>query len=245
MSASTALIDALKHELKARGVTYAAVAKDLGMSEAGVKRMFSRKDFPLKRLDRVLELAGLDLTELGRVVARREQLVTRLTTEQEKAIVSDKKMMLVALRVLSQWPFEKIVRTYTLSEAECVRLMARLDRLGIIKLLPGNRYRLLLSRTFTWLPDGPIQQYFKTQAQQEYFRTPFDGPDELMLFVRGRLSKASREAMLVRLRRVATEFADLHNEDMPRPFEECAGMNMLLAIRPWELSVFSDMRRKK
>jgi hypothetical protein len=153
--------------------------------------------------------------------------------------------MLVALRVLSQWPFEKIVRTYTISEAECVRLMARLDRLGIIKLLPGNRYRLLLSRTFTWLPDGPIQQFFKTQAQLEYFRTPFDGPDELMLFVSGRLSKASREAMLVRLRRVATEFADLHNDDMPRPFEECAGMNMLLAIRPWELSVLSDMRRKK
>jgi hypothetical protein len=27
----------------------------------------------------------------------------------------------------------------------------------VVRLLPGNRYRLLLSRTFTWLPDGPIQ----------------------------------------------------------------------------------------
>ncbi|MDH3319653.1 MAG: helix-turn-helix domain-containing protein [Betaproteobacteria bacterium] len=239
------MIEALKHELKAQGVTYAALARDLGMSEAGVKRMFSRKDFTLKRLDRVLELAGLELAELARFLERRERLVSRLTPEQEKAIIADKKIMLVALRVLNQWPFEKIIRTYTLSEAECVRLFARLDRLGIIRLLPGNRYRLLLSRTFSWLPDGPIQQYFKTQAQNEYFRTPFDGPDELMLFVTGRLSKSSREAMLVRLRRVANEFADSHNDDMRRPFEECTGMNMLLAIRPWELPMFSEMRRKK
>ena len=245
MSASAALIEALKHELKAQGVTYAALARDLGMSEAGVKRMFSRIDFTLKRLDRVLELAGLELAELARFLERRERLVSRLTPEQEKAIIADKKIMLVALRVLNQWPFEKIIRTYTLSEAECVRLFARLDRLGIIRLLPGNRYRLLLSRTFSWLPDGPIQQYFKTQAQNEYFRTPFDGPDELMLFVTGRLSKSSREAMLVRLRRVANEFADSHNDDMRRPFEECTGMNMLLAIRPWELPMFSEMRRKK
>ena len=245
MSASAALIDTLKRELRALGVTYAAVAKTLNMSEASVKRMFSRKDFSLKRLDRVLELAGLELAELARSLERRERLASRLSLEAEKAIVSDKKMMLVALRTLSQWPLERIVRTYTLSEAECIRLFVRLDRLGIIRLLTGNRYRLLLSRTFSWLPDGPIAQFFKAQAQNEYFRTRFDGPDELMLFVTGRLSKSSREAMLVRLRRVANEFADSHSDDMRRPFEECTGMNMLLAIRPWELSVFSELRRKK
>lgn len=245
MSASAALIDTLKRELKAQGVTYAEVARGLNMSEASVKRMFSRKDFSLKRLDRVLELAGLELSELTRSLERRERLVSRLTPEQERAIVSDKKMLLVALRALNQWPIERIKRTYTLSEAECIRLFVRLDRLGIIRLLPRNRYRLLLSRTFSWLPDGPIQQYFKAQAQNEYFRTRFDGPDELLLFVTGRLSKPSREAMLVRLRRVANEFADSHNDDLRRPFEECTGMNMLLAIRPWELSKFSAMRRKK
>jgi hypothetical protein len=245
MSASAALIDTLKQELRALGVTYAAVAKTLDMSEASVKRMFSRKDLSLKRLDRVLELAGLELAELARSIERRERLVSRLTPEAERAIVADKKLMLVALRTLSQWPLERIIRTYTLSEPECIKLFARLDRLGVIRLLPGNRYRLLLSRTFSWLPDGPIAQFFKAQAQSEYFRTRFDGPDELMLFVTGRLSKSSREAMLVRLRRVANEFADSHNDDMRRPFEECTGMNMLLAIRPWELSAFSQLRRKK
>lgn len=245
MSASTALIETLKHELKAMGVTYAAVARALEMSETSVKRMFSRKDFSLKRLDRVLELAGLELAQLARALEKREQLRSQLTRDQERAIVSDRKLLLVALCALHHWQLERITRTYTLSEAECVRLLVRLDRLGIVRLLPGNRYRVLLSRTFSWLPDGPMQQYFQARAQGEYFRTRFDGPDELMLFVTGRLSKSSRQAMLARLRRVASEFADSHNDDLRLPFEECVPMNMLIAIRPWELPAFTELRRKK
>ena len=245
MSASAALVDTLKKELKALGVTYAAVARALGMSEASVKRMFSRKDFTLKRLDQVLDFAGIELSELTRSLERRNRLISQLTREQEKAIIADKKLVLVALRTLHQWPVEKIIRTYSMTEAEVTRFLVRLDRLGIIRLLPGNRYRLLLSRTFSWLPDGPFQEFFKAQAQNEYFRTRFDGPDELMLFVTGRLSKSSREAMLVRLRRVANEFADLHSDDTRRPFDECIAMHMLVAIRPWELSTFAEMQRRK
>lgn len=245
MAASTALIDALKQALKAQGVTYARVARTLGLSETSVKRMFSRRDFTLKRLDRVLELAGVELADLARPQARPDRLISRLTPEQERTIVSDKKLMLVALCAMNQFSLEKIIRTYNLSEAECIRLLVRLDRLGIIRLLPGNRIRLLLSRMFSWLPDGPMQQYFKAQAQDEYFRSRFDGPGELMLFVNGRLSKSSREAMLARLRRVASDFAESHNEDARRSVEERSGMSMMLAIRPWELSAFGELRRRK
>jgi hypothetical protein len=245
MSASANLIDALKQSLKAQGMTYAKVARGLGMSEASVKRMFSRRDFTLKRLDKVLELAGLELGELTRQLTSEAKLISRMSPQQERTIVSDKKVMLLALCVLNQMPLEKITASYQLSEPECIRLLVRLDRLGIIRLLPGNRYRLLLSRTFSWLPDGPMQQYFKAQAQADYFRSRFDGADELMLFVIGRLGKTSREAALARLRKVAAEFAQMHNDDVRQPLKDRVGVSMLLAIRPWESSAFSDLRRKK
>lgn len=244
MTASAALVDSLKQALKVKGMTYARVARGLGMSEASVKRMFSRKDFTLKRLDRVLEVAGLELDDVARF-ERQEKLIARLSVQQERTIIADRKLMLVALCAMNSWPLERITGSYSLSEPECIRLLLRLDRLGIIRLMPGNRIRLLLSRTFSWLPDGPMQQYFKSQAQEDYFRSRFDRQDELMLFVTGRLSRASREAMLARLRRVAGEFSELHNDDVRLPFKERAGMSMLLAIRPWELSAFSDLRRRK
>ena len=245
MTASATLIDALKHSLKAQGLTYAKVARGLGMSEASVKRMFSRRDFTLKRLDKVLELAGLELGELTRSISNEAKLISRMTPQQERTIVSDKKVMLMALCALNQMPLEKIMASYQLSEPECIRLLVRLDRLGIIRLLPGNRYRLLLSRTFSWLPDGPMQQYFKAQAQADYFRSRFDGADELMLFVNGRLAKDSREVILSRLRKVAAEFAQMHSDDSRQPLKDQVGVTMLLAIRPWQSSAFSDLKRRK
>jgi transcriptional regulator with XRE-family HTH domain len=60
MAQSTALVDVLKRELRARGVTYAQVARKLRLSEASIKRMFSKRDFTLKRLDEICQLTNAD-----------------------------------------------------------------------------------------------------------------------------------------------------------------------------------------
>src|SRR5258706_6777424 len=96
------------------------------MSEASVKRMFSRKDFTLKRLDQVLDFAGIELAELTRSLERRDRLVSRLTPQAEKTIVADKRLVPVALRVLHQWPPGESLRTYAKSQAEYVRHPVRL-----------------------------------------------------------------------------------------------------------------------
>jgi transcriptional regulator with XRE-family HTH domain len=61
---ATTLVDSLKRELKARGITYADLASRIKMSEASVKRMFSQKNFTLQRLDEVLQAAGIEFSEL-------------------------------------------------------------------------------------------------------------------------------------------------------------------------------------
>lgn len=49
-------------------------------------------------------------------------------------MVADKKLLLMAICVLSQWtPGEGHMSTYRSHEAQCVGLLAQLDRLGIIK----------------------------------------------------------------------------------------------------------------
>ena len=71
MARTAALVDNLKRELRARNITYAAVAKRLGMSEASVKRMFSQKEFTLSRLDSICEVAGLEFSDLARTLTQR------------------------------------------------------------------------------------------------------------------------------------------------------------------------------
>lgn len=245
MAHSSALVDVLKRELRSRGVTYAQVARRLGLSEASVKRMFSRREFTLKRLDQVCELAQSDFSDLARTLNREETLVAQLTHDQEREIASNVKLFLVAVCVLNHVTPEQIVETYDVSLPECIQLLVRLDRIGFIRLLPGNRIRLLVSRDFAWLPDGPIQRFFTQHGHNDFFRSRFDHPGEFMVAVNGMLSGGSRATIVARLKRIAREFSELHNEDLRLPPSERSAMSLLVAIRHWELAEFAKLRRKK
>ena len=245
MTTSAGLVEVLKRELRSRGITYARVARELRLSEASVKRMFSRRNFSLKRLDQVCQLANSEFSDIARVLHQEESLISRLSHEQEQEIVSNPKLFLVAVCALNHVGFDQIVATYDISRPECIQLLARLDRLGFIRLLPNNRIRLLISLDFSWLPDGPIQRFFNQQAHNEYFRSRFDRPDEFMVVVNGMLSRASSAAILTRLKRIAREFSELNNQDARLPLHERSAMSLLVAIRHWELAAFTELRRRK
>src|SRR4030095_7569501 len=132
MGQTQALVGALKQVLKSRSVTYAELARRLGMSEASVKRVFAKRTFTLDRLDRICGVLGVEITDLAKIVEHEAERVTQLTLEQEREIVADPKLMLVAVHALNHWTLEEIVDRYTISRNECIRLLARLDRLRII-----------------------------------------------------------------------------------------------------------------
>ncbi len=245
MPHSDSMVDVLKRELKACGVTYAQVARKLGLSEASVKRMFSRRSFTLKRLDQVCELANTEFSDLARALNQDEKLISQLTHAQEKEIVSNRKLFLVAVCALNHVTLEQILAIYELAKAECIQLLAQLDRLGFIQLQPNNRIRLLVARNFSWLTDGPIQRFFKEQAHNEYFRSHFDRPDEYMIVVNSMLSRTSSAAIVAKLKRLARECSELHGEDVRLPLGERSAMSLLLAVRHWELQAFAELRRRK
>ncbi len=238
------LVEALKRTLKAKGLTYADLAEGLGLSEASVKRIFSRGDFTLQRLEEVCRIARIDFTELAVAAVEESQGMTQLTAEQEEEIVSDPTLLLVAWCAVNNWTFEQIVATYDLTQAECVRCLARLDRIRIIELLPGNRIRPLINRTFSWRPDGPIQRYFRSRIEAEYLGSKFDRSDELFLFLSGMLSNASITELIGELRRVARDFAQRHRADLALPLPQRFGTSLLIAMRPWELRAFRQLRRE-
>jgi transcriptional regulator with XRE-family HTH domain len=243
MAQTKALVDAMKDVLKARGWTYAKVAKGLGISEASVKRVFASRSFTLKRMDEICGLIGVEITDLANIVRAQAETPVQLSLEQEKELVSDIKLLLVAAHALNHWSLEEIVANYKLSRAECVRLLLRLDKLGIIEFLPNDRIRVRVSRDFSWLPDGPIQQYFRAQVQTDFFRSRFDGGGELLTFASGMLSRASNATLQSRLRQLASELSELHHGDLKLPLAERFGTSLLLAVRPWLPEAFRQFSK--
>jgi DNA-binding Xre family transcriptional regulator len=243
MSTTADLVSLLKKELKAARMTYADLAAKLGMAESSVKRMLAKGDMPLSRIDAICRALKLDFADLARRVADTQPLLAELTESQEKAVVADKKLLLAAICVLSQWTLEQITTSYRLSEAECIKYLAQLDRIGIIELKPLNRYRLKLAKTFRWRPHGPVMNYFRDHALLDYFAGGFDGLGEGVLLVHGNISRSLAPAFMERMQRVAQDFAQQHLADQKLPEREREGYTLLLAMRSWEFEAFSSMRR--
>jgi hypothetical protein len=240
---AASLVDALKRLLKGQGTTYAHLAAGLGLSEAAVKRMFSRRDFTLQRLEDICRIARVDFGALVRAVDDEPSGLAQLTEQQERELVSDPRLMLVALCAVGNWTFEQIVGTYAITRADCIRYLTHLDRHRIIELMPGNRIRPQISRTFSWRPDGPIQRYFHARVEAEFLGSRFDRRDELFLFVSGMLSRRASAELVAKLKDLARDFAELHREDVAMPLGERHGTSLLVATRAWEPRAFRDLRR--
>jgi len=243
MSTTADLVIALKQELKAIGMTYADLARALDMAESSVKRMLAKGDMPLSRVDAICRALKIDFAELARRVADAQPLLTSLTDEQEKAVVCDRKLMLVAINVLSNWTLEQMIAAYRLTEAECIGYLAQLDRIGIIELRPLNRYRLKLAKTFRWRPHGPVMDFFRENVVLDYYSGGFDGPAEGLSLVHGSISKGLASSFLERLQRVAQDFAQQHQTDQKLSPADREGYTLLLGMRNWEFDVFKQLRR--
>ena len=243
MSTTADLVTTLKKELKAAQMTYADLARELGMAESSVKRMLAKGDMPLSRIDAICRALKLDFAEVAQRVADAQPLLKELTAEQERAVVADEKLLLVATNVLSQWTLEQMTAAYRLTEAEVVKYLAQLDRIGVIELKALNRYRLKVAKTFRWRPHGPVMQYVREHVALDYFSGGFDGPAEGLLLVHGSVSRALAPSFLERLQRAAQDFAQQHQIDQKLKDSDREGYTLLLGMRRWEFEAFARLRR--
>jgi lambda repressor-like predicted transcriptional regulator len=243
MSSTQDLVAALKGELRRSGITYAQLARELGLAESTVKRVFARGDMPLSRIDQVLAVLKMDFAELAHQVASASPRRRELTLEQEAAVVADPKLLLVAISALSQWTAEQIVQTYALTRAQVVQCLTRLDRIGFLELRAEDRYTLKVDKAFRWRPGGPVMRYFREHAVTDYFGGDFGGAGEMLMLVHGQVSHAQAHLFNERLQRLAQDFAQQHLADQKLPDGERTAYTVVLGMRSWLFGPFRALLR--
>ncbi|SFN39145.1 Helix-turn-helix [Formivibrio citricus] len=243
MSEAAQLVFTIKRLLKSRGHTYRDVAQALHLSEASVKRLFSAQRLSVDRLAELSAFLGLTLAELVQETQSDQLPIRALSMEQEAELVSDERMLLVAACAINQWRLDEIQSIYALTEPECLKYLLRLERIGLIRLLPGNRIRLTIARDFAWLPNGPIQCYFRQQCQADFLAGDAIGSETGYFFVHGMLTPAAMAEMEAEVSRLRRKFAELHRECASLPLHRKYGMGFLLALREWEPESFTRLRR--
>jgi hypothetical protein len=243
MAVRAEIVAELKRTLRESGLTYAAVARQLQLSVASVKRLFSAGDFSLKRVDQICELIGMELPVILERAGEHQAPTKQLTLNQEREIASDAALFLITWLVLSRTPFEEMVANYQFSAAKVQQYLIRLDRLKVIELQPGNRVRLLVSRRFSWRPGGPVQRYIHQKLLKEFLASHFADSHEEFFFHGDTVSDQGLVKMKRALQNAARECLEIVERDRGAPQQR--GAAFVLAMRPWEYSGFMELRQRQ
>ncbi len=244
MTETAQLISTIKKKLKGQGITYRDLARALDISEPSVKRILSSGRLTIDRLVQISNLLGYTVAEISKEAISGQLRLRTLTEKQEQEVVSDPKLLIVAVCALNHWVMDEIVEYYRLTKAECIKYLLQLDKLRIINLLPNNRIRINVARDFDWLPLGPIQQYFQSRGINDFLGSNFSQEDETMAFVHGMFTDQALSQIQDELRRLRQKFAELHENSLSEPLGKRSGIGLLLATRKWEPSDFRKLRRK-
>ena len=219
MKESERVVESLKHVLRERDMTYAELATRIGVSEATVKRMFSQRRMNLDRLEAICDELGLTMLELARRASERlESEVYRLSATQERQLVADVELFYFFWMLVNRNSLASICRRYGVSDQKARRWLLTLERMGIIELRDGKRFRLLVSSNVVWNEDGPIERLIVSRSLPVFLRGRFRGEHEYRRFIVGKLSSES----LMEFRRQVEQLAD-------RMFQQSVGTDAMRA----------------
>lgn len=246
MSEVSNLINTLKQLMKEKEVKQSDIAAVLGLSIARVKQMFSRNDFQIERLVKICnELFGFELADLVRISEERTGYIQSLTAEQEKQLISDMRLLVVAVSVLTNWTPEQIVSRYQISERECKRHLKTLEQLNLISIRDNGHIKTLFDHNFQWIENGPLEQFFTSNIQSEFLNAGFHGDGELRQFRTGMLSKKSVDQLMSVIDKTVARFIELNRDDSILPLEHRTGYSMVVAFRPWLMPAFTKLLRSQ
>jgi transcriptional regulator with XRE-family HTH domain len=245
MNETDRIVDTLKRALKSRGITYAALGARIGLSEASIKRIFAQRTLTLARLESICAVLDLSVREVTRLAgggsADGAAEVDSLTESQEEALAADPRL-LACFHLLANGHTPREVAVALQADPKLLRgWLSRLDALGLLALQPKQRVRLRVGSAINWRRNGPVRRLYEQQVREEFLRGDFTAAGESLQFRSAELSESSRQIMQRRVDRLVAEFADLAELDRRLPGREKRSTGMLIALRPWVLSMFRSL----
>lgn len=243
MSQSKAVAESLKKILAQKGITYADLATRIGLSEAGIKKMFSKTTFTLERLEEICGAINVTFEDLFRTHQSLEK-ARKLSKAQEDELAIDEKLFIVFQQVLKGATAAKLHQRFRFSEVEVFRLLRKLDELGLIELHARNSIRLRVEKFVSWAKDGPLYEKYRAPLLTQFIDSQFRGENEFIDFLPIRTSSAVLQVVEAKLKKLVREIRDLTEFDYSTS-EAPRESWIMLAMRDAEFYLYQKYARSR
>src|SRR5579859_6815085 len=137
------MMDVLRELFRQHGLRFSDVAERLSVTERTVTRWFSADSVETAVIERMCALVEIDLFALCEIASKRlEARPVRHTLQQEQALAESPLLTYLFAQICKGWTAKELRDDIDIPEPVLVDHLIRLDRIGLIELLPGNEIRL-------------------------------------------------------------------------------------------------------
>jgi hypothetical protein len=133
------LLNVLKKQLRIHGITYSDAATALNLSEVSIKRIFSKHDCSLTRLNSLCELAKtsfLEISELARMESVSQDYF--LNNKQEKYFSANPFNFHLFRLLYRGFSIDRLKVKYSLNTKEAFKVLRDLEVLDLIDIYPND-----------------------------------------------------------------------------------------------------------
>ncbi len=141
--ASKELAHLLKKNLKSQKMTYRELAKKIGLSESGLKKIFAADDTSFNRLVQIAGALGLQISDLLNELDQTQMRKVQFSEKQQDFFLKNLDCFSFFMKlVVERHPVEDIQKEFSLGSAQTFKYLRNLDELGLIQLLPKDKIKL-------------------------------------------------------------------------------------------------------
>ena len=141
---SEKLIQTLKRDLKAKGISYKDVASYLKMTEAGVKKLFSKEDISFNKLKALCDLLQTSPHDLISAAENIDNDVHTFNDKQTKFFLAHKNYFHFFMKLAYEQKTPKHIQTeFALSTRSLNLYLKKLEELGLVKRHPQDRMQIM------------------------------------------------------------------------------------------------------
>jgi transcriptional regulator with XRE-family HTH domain len=231
---AAALIAALRAELRRRGLSLRQVAGAAGVSEPTLRRWLNGRGLTLDRLDRLCEIAGLDVRDLVEPLPAGG--AAEFTLAQERVLAADRGLAFLFFSILGGWQPDDFRRESGLPPERIEAYVRRLARLGLIQVGAGGRARALTRRSVTWRRGGPLAVAFDATVKPFFLSMDFGAAQARYVADVAKLSPAGRARVEALLDAVRLDIQLIAEEDRAARHERYDWSAFMLFVRPFDMA---------
>ncbi len=162
------VLSELKSLIWARGWTYAELAKKLGMSESGLKKVMTNSDISLGRLTQICEVCQIELSEVLNAADQERISEVYLSPEQEQFLLKNPKAFRFYWKLrVDQMTRGEFQKKYKTEIQETQKWIGGLEKIGLLKISPRGQIEFTHQGLIRWNSESPLVKYLHSLWSQQ------------------------------------------------------------------------------